>query len=81
LLQGDFLKQASNVLSESGELLFNYCPYSKVALVEFYDLKNIVIKASKSSNSTFRQEKFAKHPVTTAVTEGGQIGIQKVYQF
>ena len=97
LLQGDFLKQASSTLSESGELLFNYCPYSEVALVdllkrlkryfisvtmvEFYDLKNIVIKASKSSSSTFRQEEFAKHPVTTAVTEGGEAGIQKVYQF
>lgn len=97
LLQGDFLEQASNVLSESGELLFNYCPYSEVALVEllkllkryfisvtmveFFDLKNIVIKASKPSINTFRQEEFESHPVTKAVTTGKGLGIRKIYQF
>ena len=97
LLQGDFLKQASNVLSESGELLFNYCPYSEAALVEllkllkrdfisvtvveFYDLKNIVIKASKTPSRAFKQEEFESHPVTKAVTTGKGMGIRKIYQF
>ena len=97
LLQGDFLKQASDVLSESGELLFNYCPYSEAALVEllkllkrdfisvtvveFYDLKNIVIKASKTPSRAFKQEEFESHPVTKAVTTGKGMGIRKIYQF
>ncbi|WP_138562299.1 hypothetical protein [Pseudoalteromonas phenolica] len=97
LLQGDFLKQASNVLSESGELLFNYCPYSEAALVEllkllkrdfisvtvveFYDLKNIVIKASKSLGEVFDEAEFAMHPAIKALTEGREVSIKKIYLF
>lgn len=97
MLQGDFLQQASSVLGDSGELIFNYCPYSEVALenllkllkrnftsitlVEFFDLKNIIIKASKSSCSLFELKEFQAHPAIKAVTAEVGAGIQKIYHF
>lgn len=92
-----FFKQISSILNKSGRTLFNFNPYSEgalinllkqlkqyfvsITLIEFNDLKNIVIQASKSESHQVSQVEFEKHPIVKAVSAGTGFGVRKIYHF